>query len=123
MLLIVQVFEARQNLRDNELGFFFLYLLRFLEIIVEIWPTAQFEYSAEAVMVDLNGVEMLYYTSVIQLFVDFIFSESMFYVIIFHLISPTIIKVMDFACNFTAIFKVKGLVNFREATFSENREY
>ena len=44
----------------------------------------------------------------------------MFDVIIFDLVVPAIIEVMDFAGYLSAVFKIECFVNLREATFTEN---
>ena len=69
-------------------------------------------------MIDLNCIKMLNYSPVIELFVYFILPQGMLDVIIFDLIVPAIVEVMDFAGNFSAIFKIKCLVNLREASFT-----
>ena len=51
-------------------------------------------------MVDLDGVELPDYASVIEILVDFILPDGMFDVVFFDLFWPAIVEVMDFASNF-----------------------
>jgi hypothetical protein len=41
-------------------------------------------------------------------------------VIVFDLIAPTVVEVVDFASNFAAQLNVKRFVNFAKTTFTEN---
>ena len=63
---------------------------------------------------------MLHYSTVVQLLVDFIFSQGMLYVVVFDLVIPTIIKVMDFACYFAAVLEIECLVYLGKSTFAKN---
>jgi len=89
------------------------------EVIVKVRTTAKFQNCAEAVMVNLNCVILLYHSSIVEFFVYLIFSKSMFDVAIFDVILPLVIKVMHFTSNFSAVFQIKGLINFRVSTFSQ----
>ena len=73
-------------------------------------------------MVDLNSIVVFDDSSIVKFLVDFIFSESVLNVVVLDLITPTVIKVMDFAGDLPAVLQVKGLVHFREATFSKDRK-
>lgn len=55
-------------------------------------------------MVDFNGVIVLDDSSIIQLLMNFILSERVLDIVIFDLITPTVVKMMDFASNLSAIF-------------------
>ena len=72
LLLVIEVLEAGQNLRNNQLCLFLLYLLVLLQIVVQVRATTQFKNRAEAVVIDLNCVVVLDHPSIIQLFVDFV---------------------------------------------------
>ena len=84
----VQVLEATEDLRDDELGFLLWYLLMLLEVEVEVGALAQFKNSAEAVMINLNSVKVLHHSSIDQVFMDIVLSDSMLDVALFDLLSP-----------------------------------
>ena len=42
-------------------------------------------------------------------------------VVVFDLVAPAIIKMVNFAGYLTEFFQIKCLVNLREATFTEDR--
>ena len=107
-------------MRDYEFSFFLDNLLVFLEIIVEIRPTAQFKNCTEAVVVDLHRVVMSHHSAVRQLFMDLILAQSMLDVVILDLITPTVVKVVNLAGNLTAILQVKSLIDLREATLAQD---
>ena len=54
-------------------------------------------------MVDFYCIEMFHYSAIVQLLVDFILSQGVFDVVVLDLVIPTVIKVMNFACDFTAV--------------------
>ena len=84
----VQVLEATEDLRDDELGFLLWYLLMLLEVEIEVGALAQFKDSAEAVMINLNSVKVLHHSSIDQVFMDIVLSDSMLDVALFDLLSP-----------------------------------
>ena len=62
-------------------------------------------------MVNLHGIVVLDNASIVQFLVDLILSQSMFNIVILHLVTPTVVEVVDLAGDFAAIFQVKRLVN------------
>ena len=98
-------------MRDYQLSFLFLDLFRLFQIVVEVGSTAELEDGTEAVVVDLNCVEVLDHSAVVKLLVDFILSQSMLDVVVFDLVVPAVIKMMDFACDFAAVLQVEGFVD------------
>ena len=71
-------------------------------------------------MVDLYSVVVLNNAPVVQFLVDLVLAQRMLDVIVLDLITPTVIKMMNFASNFSAVLQVKGLVDLRKATFAKN---
>ena len=122
LLLLVahQVLQPRQDLRNDQFCLFLCKLLVFLQVVVEIRPTAQLENRTEAVVVDLHCVIVFNDAPMAQLLVDLILTQRMLYIVIFYLIAPAIIEVVDFTGDFTTVFEVKGLVDFGETTFAED---
>ena len=118
LLCICQILESTQDLRDNEFRFFLLYLLSLFKVIIKVWSTAEFKDSAKAIMINLYCIKVLYYPTVVEFLMDLIFSKSMLDVVIFDLIIPTIIKMVDLACHFSAVFQIKSFIDFRETTFA-----
>ena len=111
LLLVCQVFESGEDLGDDQFGFFLNDLLVFFQIVIEVWPTAKLQDCTEAVVVDLNSVVMLHDASIVQLFMDLVLSQSMLDVVIFDLVTPTVVEVVNFAGYLTAIFQIEGLVD------------
>lgn len=111
LLGVSQILQATQNLRNYQLCLLLLNLFCFFEIVVEVRSTAQLQDGAETIVINLNSVKMLHHSSIIQLFVNLILPQSMLDVVILHLVIPAIVKVMDLAGNFAAIFEVKSLVH------------
>ena len=72
-------------------------------------------------MVDLHRIEMFHDPPMIKFFVTLIFPQSMLDVVVFDLVAPAIIKVVNFASYLTELFQIESLVNLREATFAEDR--
>lgn len=122
LFLVVQVLQSAQDLADDQLRFFFLDLLVFFQVIVQVWATAELENGAEAVVVDFNSVKVFHDASMVQLFMDLVLAQSMLDVVVFYLITPAVVEVVDFACHFTELLKVKGLVDLRETSFAEDRQ-
>jgi len=60
--------------------------------------------------------------SVSKLLVDFILPQSMLYIFIFYLISPAVVKVVDFASYLLACVDIKCLVHFRKAPLTQYRQ-
>ena len=122
LLGIGQILQTTQDLRDDELCLLFLDLLGLFEIVVEVRPTAQLQNGAETIVVDLNCIKMLHHASVVQLLVDLVFPEGMLYVVIFHLVIPTVVEVVDLAGNLAAVLQIEGLVHLREASLAQDGE-
>lgn len=55
-------------------------------------------------MINLNSIILFNYSTMIQVFMNFIFSDSMLDIIIFYLLRPTVVKMVYFTCDFTAVF-------------------
>jgi len=53
---------------------------------------------------------MLDHTSVVEFLVNFVFPQSVLDVVIFDLIAPAVVEVVNFASNFAAGFNVECLV-------------
>ena len=49
LLLVGEILQPGQDLRDDQFGFFFGELLVLLEVVVEVGPRAQFQNGAETV--------------------------------------------------------------------------
>ena len=62
-------------------------------------------------MINLHGIVVLDNASIVQFLVDLILSQRMFNIVILHLVTPTVVEVVDLAGDFAAIFQVKRLVN------------
>ena len=62
-------------------------------------------------MINLNGVIVVDNAPIVELFVNLILAQRMLYVVILDLVTPTVVKLMNFTGNLAAIFKVKGLVD------------
>jgi hypothetical protein len=75
-----------------------------LQVEVEIWPRTKLKDGAETVVVNLNGVKLLDHTSMVEVLVDLILSNSMLDVVVLDLLRPAVVEVMNLACHFTAVF-------------------
>ena len=73
-------------------------------------------------MVNLDRVVVLDHAPIVQLFVDLVLAERVLDVVIFDLVVPTVVKMVDFAGDFAAIFQVKRLVDLGEATLAKNAQ-
>jgi len=62
-------------------------------------------------MIYFNSIILLHNSSVIEVFVDLVLSQSMLYVTLFDLLSPSIIEMMNLAGNLSAIFEIISLVD------------
>jgi hypothetical protein len=71
-------------------------------------------------MVNLDRVIVFDHSTIIQFLMNFVFSKRMLYVIVFDLVAPAVVEVVDFASNFSAQLNIKGFVNFAEASLTEN---
>ena len=107
-------------MRDYQLRFFLLDLLVLLQVVVQVRPATELKYGAKTIMVDLYSVVVLNNAPVVQFLVDLVLAQRMLDVIVLDLITPTVIKMMNFASNFSAVLQVKGLVDLRKATFAKN---
>ena len=83
-----------------------------LKVKVEVWARAEFEYGAEAVVVDLDSVVVLDDSSVAELFVDLVLSDSVPNVVLLDLFTPVVVKVMDLAGYLSTGVQVVSLVHF-----------
>ena len=111
LLALIEVLESAQNLRNNELGLLLWDHLVLLKIDVQIWPRAKLKDRAEAVVVYFHGVELFHDPPIVQVLVYLVFSDGMLDVIVFNLLGPAVVKVVDFASDLSASLKVKGLVH------------
>lgn len=93
-------------------------MLILFQIIIEVRSTAQLQDGAKTIMINLNGVIVVDNAPIVELFVNLILAQRMLYVVILDLVTPTVVKLMNFTGNLAAIFKVKGLVDLWEATFA-----
>jgi hypothetical protein len=59
LLALIQIFEPTQDLGNNQLSLLLGDLSILLEVEVEIWPRAQLKNGAEAIVIDLDRVELL----------------------------------------------------------------
>ena len=82
------------------------------QIKIEIWTRTEFKDGTKAVMVYFNSVILFYNSPVIEIFMDFIFSYCMFYIIVFDLFRPAIVKMMNLAGYLSTMLKVESLVHF-----------
>lgn len=55
-------------------------------------------------MIDFNGIILIDYSSMIQIFMNLILPYCMLNVIVLYLFWPAIVKVVDFTGNFPTIF-------------------
>ena len=120
LLLIVQVLEPREDLRNDQLGLLLIDLLILLQVVVEVRPAAQLQNRAKAVVVDLHRVVMPHHTPVRQLFMDLVLAQRMLDVVVLDLVTPAVIEVVDLAGDLATILQVKRLVHLREATLAED---
>ena len=74
-------------------------------------------------MIDLHGVVVLDHTTILKFFMDLVFSQSVLDVVIFYLVRPAVVKVVDFTGYLTAVLKIKRLIHLREAALAQDREY
>lgn len=49
---------------------------------------------------------------------DFVFSKRVFDIVIFHLVAPAVVKVVNFAGYLTTVFKIESLIHLREAALA-----
>jgi hypothetical protein len=70
-------------------------------------------------MVNFNSIKLLYNSPMIQVLVNLIFSDCVFYIVIFNLLGPAVVEVMNFASNLATIFEIVGFVHLRVASFTE----
>lgn len=111
LVRVVQVLQPTQNLRNNQLCLLLRDLLVLLQIEIKVRPSAQFKNRAEAIVVDLDGVVLLNHSSMVQVLVDFIFSDCMLDIVLLDLLAPAVVEVVDLAGNLSAVLQVKRLVN------------
>mgnify|MGYP007025651465 CR=1 FL=1 len=55
-------------------------------------------------MINFYGVKLLDNSPMIEVFMNFILTDSMLYVVIFYLLGPTVVEMMNFASNFFTTF-------------------
>ena len=118
LLTLIQILQPTENLRNYQFSFFFRNLFILFQIEVEIRSRAKLKYGTKTIIINLNGVKLLDYTSMIKFFMNFSFPYCMLDVILFNLFRPTIIKVMNLACNLPAGLEIEGTIHFRVATFA-----
>lgn len=111
-LLCIEVSQSVQNLKNNEAGFLFWDLAVASQVFSKIRSRTKFKNCTKAIIVDLNCVNLLYYSWVMQVFVDFCLSNGISH--ISHLLSfrPMIVKSVNFQGNLFACFKIKSPVDF-----------
>jgi len=113
LLAFVEVLEAAENLRNDELGLFFLEHAVHLHVVLEVRPRAEFEDSAEAVGVDFDGVEVADDAAMDEVLVDLVFSQGVLDVVCLHRFRPLVLEMVDFARHFSAVLQVERLVHLR----------
>lgn len=70
-------------------------------------------------MVDFNSIKLFDNASMVQVLVYFVFTDCVFNIIIFDLLWPAVVKVMNFASNLTTVFEIIGFVHLRVTSFSK----
>ena len=71
-------------------------------------------------MIDLHRIVLVHYATMVQVFVYLILSYRMLDVIVFDLLRPAVVEMMDLARNFPACFEIEGFVHFGIAAFSKD---
>ena len=117
---LVEILEAAEDLRHDQLGFLLRYLPILLEVEVQVWPRAQLKDRAEAVVVNFNRVKLADHTTMAQVFVDLVLTNRMLDVVVLDLLRPTVVEVVHLAGNFTTRLQVIRLVHFRVATLAQH---
>jgi len=93
----------------------------FFQIVVQIWATAKLKNGAEAVVINFHCIIVLHDASIVELLMDFIFPQRVLYVVVFDLVTPTVVKVVNFASDFPTILQIERLINLREPTLAKDR--
>lgn len=122
LLWLIEVLKPTQNLGDDQFGLFLWHLLVLLKIEVEIGSRAKLQHSAKAVMIDLNRVELLHHSSVVQVLMDLILSKGMLDVTFFDLLTPAIVEVMDLASHLSAALEIISSVDFGVAALPQKTQ-
>lgn len=74
-------------------------------------------------MVDLDGVVLVYYPPVVEVFVDLVLSDGMLDVVVLDLLGPAVVEVVDLAGYFSAALQVERLVHLRVSALSQDAQY
>lgn len=89
------------------------------KVAVKVWSTAVFKDSAETVVIYFYSVKLSNYSSIDEIFVYFVFSESVFDIAFLYTFVPSVVEVVYLAGNFPTVLQIKSLVDFRIASFSK----
>jgi hypothetical protein len=83
-----------------------------LQVEIQVWTRAKLKDGTKAIMVNFNSVVLFHNSPMIEIFVNFVLTYGMLYVIVLDLLRPTVVKVVNFASNFSAVFEIEGFVDF-----------
>jgi hypothetical protein len=112
LLLIVQILQTAEYLRNDEFCLLFWNLLVLLKVAVKVGSAAMLKDRTEAIVINFNRVELFHNPPVDQVFMNFIFSEGMLNVVLFDCFIPCVIEMVDLAGDLPAVFEVEGLIDF-----------
>lgn len=120
LFALVQVFQAAQNLRYDQLSFLLMNLLVLLQIEVQVRARAQLQYGAEAVVIDLHGIVLVHYSAVVQVLVNLVLSDGVLDVVVLDLLGPAVVEVVDLAGHLAAVLQIEGLVDLGVPALAED---
>ena len=70
-------------------------------------------------MINFNSVILFNYSSMVQVFVNFVFPQSVLYVALLDIFSPRVVEMMYLASNESAHFQVKCFIHLGIAALSQ----
>ncbi len=73
-------------------------------------------------MIYLHRIEVFHNPAMIKFLVNLIFTQGMLDVVVFYLITPTVVEVVNLACYLTELLKIKRFIYLWEATLAQNRK-
>lgn len=73
-------------------------------------------------MIYLHRIEVFHNPAMIKFLVNLIFTQGMLDVVVFYLIAPTVVEVVNLACYLTELLKIKRFIYLWEATLAQNRK-
>lgn len=73
-------------------------------------------------MIYLHRIEVFHNPAMIKFLVNLIFTQGMLDVVVFYLIAPTVVEVVNLACYLTELLKIKRFIYLWEASLAQNRK-